>query len=176
MDDSSDETNKIEYTFPGPARSIKKGDCILIDDEPCKVKRITRKMIAKGSFMIDIAAVDLFEDNYVEHSVFESQTVDFVNVEKKKYNLIKLDEKGNATIKMYYRGGYVFSDSLVYLDDLDPFHPYIILPEHISMNPDTGFFKQVLVAFNNGNYITVKIEKAMRKEKVMTVIHKEKFK
>ena len=167
MSELSDKTNDFQYTSPAPASSIKKGDCILIDDEPCNVVKTTVIKTGRSPFMINIGAIDMFEDTYVEYSVRENQTVDFVNVTKEEYDLIKLDDKGNATVESKHEK----KDSCCeYLNNPN----YITPTANISMDPDTGFVKHVMAAFNNRKDITVEKVKAMGKEKIVTTIHEDK--
>ena len=149
---SNDECSDYQYTFPAPASCINKGTCILINDEPCSVIKYTMSKAGKSSpTMINIAAVDIFEDTYVEHSVPKDQTIDFVNDRRTSNKLIKLDEKGNASIWRQHHG-----------------------LKKILMDPETDFFKKVMTAYKNKNPITVELIRAMGKERVVTKIHESK--
>ena len=97
--ESFGSTKEGSLTFPKSAGGIRKGDYMLIKDNPCKVLSVSVSKTGKhGHAKCAITGTDIFTGKKCEDSVPSSHNVDCPNVSKTEYELVDVGEDNFLTL------------------------------------------------------------------------------
>lgn len=98
FDDEFQATVGGSLTYPAQCGSLKKGDHIVINDQPCKIIELTTSKTGKhGHAKASITAINIFNGKKLEDSLPTSHNVDCPNVKRSVYEFVSIDDNNYVT-------------------------------------------------------------------------------
>ena len=136
------------FTFPVAAGSLKKGEYLVINGNPCKVLDISISKTGKhGSAKASITAVDIFNGKKSEEQAPSTANVEAPFIKTKTYSVMDIAEDGGLSL----------------LDDENEQR------EDLSLPPDATLAAQIKEGFEAGKDVTVVVTSAMGREQILSI-------